>query len=72
MKKFVIYTLIIVVFSGVASVAIQTAVDNGKDLQTIHSAIEMIGPQMLFADDSLPGDSLGDGGGINPPPPPID
>jgi hypothetical protein len=49
MKKLIIYTLIMLIFGGMVSLAVQTTVHNKEDAQTLSSAFELIGPGMLFA-----------------------
>lgn len=65
MKKILTYLLIIFIFGSIFGIAVQSVNNNIKeDAPVIGSVLELIGPAVAFADDSLTGPQA-------PKPPPI-
>jgi hypothetical protein len=71
MNKIMMLILSIMIFSGIFSIVEKATVQNGEHTNAIGSIIEPLSVTMLYAGDSIPGDTL-IGNPINPPPPPFD
>lgn len=64
MKKILTYLLIILIFGSIFGIAVQSANNSIKeDTPVISSVLELIGPAVAYADDSLSGPEV-------PKPPP--